>query len=37
MRAAQQFDRVIERYGRELTWVLDHQALTLVVASARWC
>jgi len=26
------FDHVIERYGRVLTWVLDHQGLTLVVA-----
>jgi multidrug efflux pump len=26
------FDRVIERYGEMLTWVLDHQPLTLAVA-----
>jgi len=26
------FDNVIERYGRILTWVLDHQGLTLIVA-----
>jgi multidrug efflux pump len=28
------FDRTIARYGRLLTWVLDHQQLTLLVALA---
>jgi multidrug efflux pump len=27
------FDRTLKRYERGLTWVLDHQALTLVVAA----
>jgi multidrug efflux pump len=26
------FDRIIAEYGRWLTWVLDHQSLTLIVA-----
>ena len=28
------FDRLVHHYGRALTWVLDHQAATLVVAVA---
>ncbi|HKD21201.1 MAG TPA: efflux RND transporter permease subunit, partial [Rhizomicrobium sp.] len=31
-RAQEYFDRVISEYGRLLTWVLDHQPLTLAVA-----
>jgi len=30
--SGQMFDRLIARYGRLLTWVLNHQKLTLVVA-----
>lgn len=32
LRAQELFDRVITEYGRLLTWVLDHQPLTLLVA-----
>src|SRR5882757_4370872 len=28
------FDRIVAEYGRWLTWVLDHQNLTLIVAAA---
>jgi multidrug efflux pump len=31
-RSQEAFDRVISEYGRLLTWVLDHQPLTLAVA-----
>src|SRR5579863_3395208 len=31
------FDRIIERYGVLLNWVLDNQALTLLVAIATLC
>jgi multidrug efflux pump len=31
------FDRIIARYGVWLNWVLDHQALTLLVAAATLC
>jgi multidrug efflux pump len=30
-KTGEMFDRVIARYGRALTWVLDHQPLTLIV------
>ena len=30
-RTGEMFDRVIEKYGRALAWVLDHQPLTLIV------
>jgi multidrug efflux pump len=33
-RSQEWFDRVIAEYGRLLDWVLDHQALTLLVAVA---
>ena len=33
-RSQRMFDRVIEGYDRWLTWVLDHQTLTLVAATA---
>ena len=33
-RSQELFDRVIVEYGRLLTWVLDHQPLTLIVAVA---
>ncbi|MGF6229603.1 multidrug efflux pump [Inquilinus ginsengisoli] len=32
--AERTFDWIVGRYGRALGWVLDHQALTLLVASA---
>jgi multidrug efflux pump len=32
-RSQQWFDATIERYGRVLDWVLDHEALTLAVAA----
>src|SRR5262249_27103047 len=30
-RTGEMFDRVIERYGHALEWVLDHQPLTMIV------
>jgi multidrug efflux pump len=30
-KTGEMFDRLIARYGRALTWVLDHQPLTLIV------
>jgi multidrug efflux pump len=30
-KTGEMFDRVIERYGRALEWVLDHQPLTMIV------
>jgi len=30
-RTGEMFDRIIERYGRALEWVLDHQPLTMIV------
>jgi len=30
-RTGEMFDRVIDRYGRALNWVLDHQPLTMLV------
>ena len=30
-RTGEMFERVIERYGKALAWVLDHQPLTLIV------
>ena len=32
--SGEMFDRLIARYGRWLTWVLNHQGLTLVVAAS---
>ncbi|HVH77766.1 MAG TPA: efflux RND transporter permease subunit, partial [Stellaceae bacterium] len=38
MRKTQEwFDRIIRRYGIWLDWVLDHEALTLLVAVATLC
>jgi multidrug efflux pump len=38
MRRTQQFfDRTIHRYGVALDWVLDHEALTLLIAVATLC
>jgi multidrug efflux pump len=37
-RAAERcFDRIIAQYDRSLTWVLDHQSLTLLTAVATLC
>ena len=35
-RTGQFFDDVVARYGKMLTWVLDHQGLTLTVAAATF-
>jgi len=35
-RSREAFDRIVEMYGHALTWVLDHQSITLMVALATF-